>query len=151
MKTRIQSRVVTYDSKNKSVLLVRNHGRKFWCAPGGGLEDDEDVKQCAVREMLEETGMHIDIKRMLYVQELHDEKEAMIIIELFWLAELSHEQVLDNNHVDFDLDEGIEEARWFTKKELQNITVYPITLKDAFWNNIHQLRQEDDPFIGVFK
>jgi len=149
MNTRIQARVVTYDPSKKAILLVRNNGRKFWCAPGGGLENGEDIRQCAAREVLEETGIHVDVKRMLYAQELHDEKT--VIMEFFWLAELSHEQALNKNHQDTDLDEGVEEARWFTKEELQDVIVYPTRLCDTFWDNIDRVYEGEDPFIGVIE
>jgi 8-oxo-dGTP pyrophosphatase MutT (NUDIX family) len=88
MKTRIQARVLVFDSKNQSILIVRNPGAKFWYVPGGGMEDGEDILQCAVREMEEETGLQVDLKRLLYAQELHDDKDSILIIELFWLADL---------------------------------------------------------------
>lgn len=150
MKTRIQARAITFDPKRQAIILVRNPNATFWYVPGGGLEENEDIRQCAVREVLEETGLHIKLGRMLYAQELHDKKDQMVIIELFWLAGLSHDQELRPNHNDTDSEGGVVEAKWFTKEQLQNITVYPEQLKDSFWQNIDKLRQEEDPFLGVF-
>jgi 8-oxo-dGTP diphosphatase len=36
-----------------------SHGSGTWSIPGGHLEFDETWQQCAVREVLEETGLKI--------------------------------------------------------------------------------------------
>ncbi len=149
MKTRIQARAVTLSPDKQSMLLVRNRDAAFWYAPGGGLEENEDIKQCAVREMLEETGLRITLKQLLYVQELHDKKDNRATIELFWLAELAHSQTLDEHHTDIDPEGDVAEARWFTRGQLQNITVYPAQLKDSFWSQLDHPPGED-LFLGVF-
>jgi 8-oxo-dGTP pyrophosphatase MutT (NUDIX family) len=151
IKTFIVARAVVYDSINKSILLVRKADAPYWHAPGGGLDDGEDIKECAKREVLEEAGLEVEIKRLLYVQELHD-KGSRINFEFFWLAEPSNNnQILDENHVDTDTDDGIVEARWFTKEQIQSITVYPEKLKDTFWDNIEMISSHEDSFIGIFK
>lgn len=149
MKIRIQARVIAYDAKEKSILLVRNPNAGFWYVPGGGLEEGEDIMQCAVREVREETGLHVRLKRLLYVQELHDEPDALVIMELFWLAELAYAQTLNPEHIDVDPEGGIAEAKWFTQGQLQHLTVYPETLKDTFWQNIGNSFKAEDPFLGV--
>lgn len=148
--TKINSRVITFDPLNQAILLVRNRDADFWYPPGGGLEADEDIKQCAVREMLEETGLHVDLKCLIYAQQLNDVAANLKLLEFFWLAELSHPQELNQNHVDVDPDGNVEEAKWFTKEQSQAPTVYPERLSDSFWDNIEKFHQEEDRFIGIF-
>lgn len=38
-------------------LRQGSHGADMWAPPGGHLDDDESVEQCAARELLEETGI----------------------------------------------------------------------------------------------
>lgn len=40
----------------------KDHVHGKWDFPGGGLEHDESVKECAEREVKEETGYEIEVK-----------------------------------------------------------------------------------------
>jgi 8-oxo-dGTP pyrophosphatase MutT (NUDIX family) len=35
-------------------------GRTYWATPGGGLEEGDTFEQAAIRELKEETGLHVD-------------------------------------------------------------------------------------------
>ncbi len=108
----------------------------------------ENILECAKREVLEETGLHVDIKKMLYTQEFHISDEA-ITFETFWLAGLSHEQPLNENHIDLDPNGIVEIAQWFGREELQDLKVFPVRLKDVFWDKISTVFAEEDLFLGV--
>ncbi|WCN79440.1 NUDIX hydrolase [Micromonospora sp. LH3U1] len=43
------------------VLLVSHHKIGLWIYPGGHLDGDEDPVQAVVREVLEETGLHVEV------------------------------------------------------------------------------------------
>ena len=53
-------------------VLLAHHvepGYDFWTLPGGRLEGVESVFDCARREMAEETGLAVDLDRIVYIQE----------------------------------------------------------------------------------
>lgn len=53
--------------KDNKVLYGKRknaHGEGSWCFPGGHLEFNESIEECAIREVLEETGIHIKNIRM---------------------------------------------------------------------------------------
>lgn len=148
MKIKLLARTVTHDPEQGKILLVRNKGASFWYAPGGGWEyDRENILECAAREVHEETGMRVQIDRLLYVQEFHETPES-IFFETFWLARPVAGSDLDPTHVDLDPNGNVEEARWFDKESLTELKVFPKRLKNTFWDIVKK-EDVEDPFIGV--
>ena len=58
--------------KAGQVLLAKREDFAVWALPGGGIEAGESVAQAAVREVLEETGLEVELTRLvgLYSQPL---------------------------------------------------------------------------------
>jgi 8-oxo-dGTP diphosphatase len=67
---RVSARVVVVDPDDR-VLLIRHHaeGREFYVLPGGRVEPGETAAEAAAREVLEETGLRVDIGDLLWVRE----------------------------------------------------------------------------------
>ncbi|PKB79261.1 MAG: hypothetical protein BZY88_14275 [SAR202 cluster bacterium Io17-Chloro-G9] len=55
---------VIFDGQGR-VLLQKRADNGFWGLPGGVIDIGETVEQGAVREVLEETGLHVTIKRLV--------------------------------------------------------------------------------------
>lgn len=51
----------TIDFEEKSVLLMYNKKLNLWLQPGGHIEGLETPQETAIRETLEETGIHIKL------------------------------------------------------------------------------------------
>lgn len=54
--------------QGNSILMIqhREHtGRVYWVIPGGGSDPGEDETQTVAREMLEETGLRVQVERLL--------------------------------------------------------------------------------------
>lgn len=51
-------------------------GGNWWCTPGGGVDDGEDLLSALEREMIEETGIKPDIGRLLFVQQYTESKDS---------------------------------------------------------------------------
>lgn len=56
--------VMLFDDAHR-VLLVRHDDRGLWVAPGGTVEPDEHPEETAKREMLQETGIDVELVRIL--------------------------------------------------------------------------------------
>ena len=71
-KTRIGCRgIVVQDGK---LLVSREEISDYWMLPGGGLEKDETLTECCVREVLEETGYLVEpIEEFLVLNEYYEE------------------------------------------------------------------------------
>ncbi len=138
--------------KDDKILLVRNKGAEFWYPPGGGWEyEKETITECASREVFEETGYVVGIKKLLWLQEFHEKDK--IFFETFWLAEVSEDntQTINklNNHIDLDKNGAVEEARWYKEAELKNLKIFPERVK-SFRSFVKDSEYRVDPFIGTF-
>jgi len=51
--------LIIFDSERR-VLMIRRTDKNCWCFPGGSVELGEKVENVAIRETLEETGLHAE-------------------------------------------------------------------------------------------
>lgn len=49
------------------VLLTRRLDNGQWCLPSGGMEPGESPSETVIREVFEETGLHVRVKRLVGV------------------------------------------------------------------------------------
>lgn len=57
--------VVIFNVDRTRVLLVKRRDIPVWVLPGGGIDPLESPENAAIREILEETGFHVSIKRKI--------------------------------------------------------------------------------------
>jgi 8-oxo-dGTP diphosphatase len=74
--------------KNDKILLVKHinlgeHGI-LWSPPGGGMNFDETVNDALQREFLEETGLEIEIQKLLFINEFN--QSPLHAVELFFMV-----------------------------------------------------------------
>lgn len=83
-------------NENKELLLIRRSLNEtvlpgVWDIPGGTLEDGEDPKSGALRETLEETGLHVkDLDLFSYTSNI-DQKKNKQFVRLIFIGFLNGE------------------------------------------------------------
>jgi 8-oxo-dGTP diphosphatase len=86
----------------------------IWRPPGGGIKRGEDFAEGAVREALEETGLHVELDRYLVASTATFTNDGR---ELDWRTHVFSARTADTELAPHDGDE-IAGARWGTLDEL---------------------------------
>jgi 8-oxo-dGTP pyrophosphatase MutT (NUDIX family) len=58
---------VIFDERREKILLTRRTDNGRWCLPGGQMEPGESLPETCAREVWEETGLQVHIKRLIGV------------------------------------------------------------------------------------
>jgi ADP-ribose pyrophosphatase YjhB (NUDIX family) len=100
----------------RRIALVRKpqFAADVWRPPGGGVHPGEDFAAGAVREALEETGLHVELRRYLVATRALFTNAGR---ELHWRTHVLLAETEDADIVAGDPTE-IAEARWGTLAEL---------------------------------
>jgi ADP-ribose pyrophosphatase YjhB (NUDIX family) len=57
---------LVFIEREGGILLVKqDYGSQYWSLPGGKMEPGESIDQAAIREVKEETGLDIRLKRVV--------------------------------------------------------------------------------------
>lgn len=115
----ISATLVACKNEHGEILMVqegKEHVRGKWDFPGGGLEHDESVKECAEREVKEETGYEVNVNGFYGVYiEKSDTTDLPVIVYLLE-GKLSSEGEPDNH-----FDGEILDYRFHSIEELQDL------------------------------
>lgn len=100
----------------RRIALIRKpqFAADVWRPPGGGIKPGEDFAAGALREALEETGLHVELRRYLVMSEVVFHNAGR---ELPWRTHVFLAETEDAAIVPGDPEE-IAEARWGTLAEL---------------------------------
>ena len=78
-KFRASVAAILFDDQER-ILLFKHTYRKFeWGLPAGGLEYNEQPDKAIVREFFEETGMQIEIEKLLLAESLKEDRNISLI------------------------------------------------------------------------
>ena len=74
--------VLVFIRQDGRILLVRqNYGHRYWSLPGGVMELGESIDEAAVREVKEETGLDVRLKRVVGLYSKPAEEALAITFE----------------------------------------------------------------------
>ena len=122
-------------NEQNQILLVHHYQKDkfdFWVPPGGSLEGVESIYDCAKREVFEETGLQVELGQILYIQEFWEADYHFC--KIFLLGNIEKGQLTIENKPPGE--DWLVDARFFSKEELSELTVFPEILKDQFWQDL---------------
>lgn len=68
---------------NEQVLLTKRNDFEVWCLPGGHVDTGESVAQAAIRETAEETGLKVQLNRLVGIYSIPEARAWVNLIVLF--------------------------------------------------------------------
>ncbi len=124
-----RQRVAAYAllTRDDEVLLTRMSERTRipgrWTLPGGGIDHGEDPREALVREVYEETGLHVSAGRVAEVHSSHftgPRSDGLVEdyhgIHLIFLAAIRPESLGVEPHVT-ELDGSTDLASWVSREK----------------------------------
>jgi len=127
--------------QNDQVLLVKHvhpiTGDTWWVPPGGGLaSEDASIFACVRREVFEETGLRVELSRIVYIREFIDLENNTHNLELFLAAQSFSGELTMKNIPGSGPDEHyIKDVKWLSRETVKDLVVFPEILKDKFWED----------------
>lgn len=104
------------ENEKEELLLIFRRGK--WDLPKGKLDKGETIEQCALREVMEETGLkEVELKKALTITyHTYDEFGKHILKDSHWYQmKITGQQKLTPQ-----TEEDISEIKWVKKKDLKN-------------------------------
>ena len=104
--------------KGDKYLMI--HRKGVWDLPKGKLEVGEEIKECALREVEEETGVKVEAEgKIASIWHTYLHKKKNVLKKTHWYAMTC----LDDSEMGPQLEEKIEKVEWKTLKEMEESLV----------------------------
>jgi len=138
-------RVAVVDGDER-VLFVKHRyeeeGRDVWMLPGGAIEDGENSRDAAIREVLEETGLVISVGRLLWHVEEAGERGQRFVN--FFMADVIGGRPELGEDPELGEKQVLDEIAFFSQEEIQDVgLLYPDWLRDELWKTLKNSNEID--------
>lgn len=108
-----------FDADRRKILLTRRADNGRWCLPGGHFEPGEDVAEACIREMREETGLIVQVVRLIGVYSNPDFVLDYGERGRFQVVALNFE--VETTGGELGLSDETTEASYFTEQEIADL------------------------------
>ena len=127
--------------RNNKLLLVDMDDSGFLCLPGGYVELGETTEEAVKRELVEEIGKDVIIKKYLGVVEnyfINKFSKKMHEISFYYVMDFVGTDIEETDFTLIENDKGHKiklDFKWININEIDKFDIRPNFLKDLFKNN----------------
>ena len=121
-----------WNENNELLMIYRSN---YWDIPKGHLDEGESIEECALREVMEETGVsQLSIKNKIGLsRHIYDYKGIAVLKTTHWFRM----QGKSNDVLIPQKEEGIEKVEWVAQSKINDyINQSWESLKDFYENSI---------------
>jgi len=117
-KIRLGCSAAIFDKQGR-VLLTKRRDNGQWCLPSGGVEPGESVAEGCEREVLEETGLSVRVKRFVGVYSHPDQLTVYSETDKFQIIALHFEAEIIGGEL--GLSDETSDYGYFTMEEIDGL------------------------------
>ena len=124
-----------FEANRQKILLTRRADNGQWCIPGGGVDPGEDVSEACARELFEETGLRVYVRRLIGVYSSPDCVIQYTNGERFQIVAFNFEVEAADGAL--TLNSEVTEFGYFNALEIARLDLLPnhrIRIQDVYTN-----------------
>ena len=139
---RFNFRVGAIIIQNNQLLMVRNHRDPYYYSVGGRVHLHETLEEAVLREVLEETGVPLEIEKLGFIHEnfftLEHSGEIFHEISFFYYMKPIENFNLVNQSL---TEDGVEEKlEWIPLDRINEYRLYPEFFKTDLYAGLSQVQ-----------
>jgi 8-oxo-dGTP pyrophosphatase MutT (NUDIX family) len=127
---RVGCSAVIFNETRKEILLTKRADNGQWCLPSGGMEPGESASETCIREVREETGLDVEVKRLIGIYTSPHELIVYPDGNQFQLVAFCFEATVSGGKL--NLSNETTEYGYFSSEQIQEL--------DMLQNHIQRIR-----------
>ena len=118
---RVGCSAIIWDEQREKILLTQRTDNGRWCLPSGGLDAGESIEETCIHEVLEETGLVVQIGRLIAVYSTPHRIIAYADGNRYQMIAFSFEAHITGGHL--QLSDETTDFGYFSLDEIRHMDV----------------------------